>query len=118
VQTKSPCPRVVVVGSQASPKDCPMKHKAAPLAQDFMTRHVHTVAPEMSLADVIKFLSQHHISSAPVMQAVQGGHAAFVGFITEGDCLAFLANEVFFGSPSQSQTVETMMRRHPVCVEP
>lgn len=95
-----------------------MKHKAAPLAQDFMVRHVHTVTPDMSLADVVKFLNHHHISSAPVVQADADGHPLFVGFITEGDCLAFLANEIFFGSPSQPQTVETMMRRHPVCVEP
>jgi CBS domain-containing protein len=95
-----------------------MKHKATPQAQQFMTRHVQTVSPEMSLGDLVHFLKRHHVSNAPVIEKTAEGRELLVGFISEGDCLAHLANEVFFGSPSQAQTVRTMMKRHPVCVEP
>jgi CBS domain-containing protein len=95
-----------------------MKHQSPPQAQEFMTRHVQTVTPEMSLEEVVRFLKSHHVSNAPVVQPDEQGAPILIGFISEGDCLAYLANEVFFGSPSQAQTVSTMMRRHPVCVEP
>jgi CBS domain-containing protein len=95
-----------------------MKHKAAPQAQDFMTRHVQTVTPDMPLGELVHFLKRHHVSNAPVVEATPDGRELLVGFISEGDCLAQLANEVFFGNPAQPQTVRTMMRRHPVCVEP
>ncbi|MGD9854564.1 MAG: CBS domain-containing protein [Planctomycetaceae bacterium] len=92
--------------------------KPAPQARDFMTRHVHTISADASLAEVISFLDRHQISNAPVVEQDEGGHSMLVGFLSEGDCLEHLSNEVFFGSPFQAQTARTMMKRHPVCVEP
>jgi len=92
-------------------------HHQPPRAADFMNRHVHTVSPDISLGDVVRFLLQHGISSAPVVQK-GGGRAVLVGFVSERDCLEYLSNEAFFGSPSMPQTAETIMRRHPVCVTP
>lgn len=95
-----------------------MNKAKAPQAQDFMTRKVHTVSPEMSLGDAIAFLKKHKVSNAPVVENDAEGHRMLVGFLSEGDCLEYLSNEVFFGSPAPRQTVNTMMKRHPVCVEP
>jgi CBS domain-containing protein len=95
-----------------------MTQRPAPQAREFMTTHVQTVSPETSLQAVISFLQQHRVSNAPVVEAGPDGRALLVGFISEGDCLEYLSNEVFFGSPIQPHTVRTMMKRHPVCVEP
>lgn len=95
-----------------------MTAKALPQAREFMTSHVHTVPPEMPLADVVAFLVKHAISNAPVVEEDGAGHRTLVGFVSERDCLEFLANEMFFGSPAQPQTARTIMKRHPVCVEP
>jgi CBS domain-containing protein len=88
-----------------------------PQAKDFMTKHVHVVTPDMSLGQIIEFLEKHTISNAPVVEP-QGEKQLLVGFVSERDCLEFLANESFFGSPSPPQSAGTIMRRHPVCVQP
>ncbi len=95
-----------------------MSKERAPQAQDFMTRKVHTVNPELSLEAAIRFLKRHKVSNAPVVEENEDGHRILVGFLSEGDCLEHLSNEMFFGSPAPQQTVATMMKRHPVCVEP
>ncbi len=89
-----------------------------PEAQDFMTRKIHTVTPDMSLDEAVGFLKRHKVSNAPVVETDGEGHRILVGFLSEGDCLEHLSNEVFYGSPAPQQTVRTMMKRHPVCVEP
>jgi len=94
------------------------KQELAPQARDFMTQHVQTVTPDLSLADVIRFLDRHGISNAPVVEPDAHGNPILVGFLSEGDCLEHLSNEAFFGFPFQPQTARTMMKRHPVCVEP
>lgn len=91
--------------------------RSAPTASDFMTRHVECVSPELSLAAIIEFLERHEVSNAPVVKE-RDGRKMLVGFISERDCLEFLANESFFGCPAPPQTAETMMRKHPVCVQP
>lgn len=88
-----------------------------PCARDFMTEHVCTVTPTMALADIIALLLHHRVSNAPVIDT-RDGKRRLVGFISERDCLAFLADELFFGTPSPSQTAETVMKRHPMCVTP
>jgi CBS domain-containing protein len=88
-----------------------------PCAKDFMNRHVQSITPKMPLDEIISFLEQHEISNAPVVDE-QNGRKTLVGFVSERDCLEFLANESFFGSPSPKQTAATIMRRHPVCVQP
>lgn len=94
------------------------KIKSAPQAQDFMTRKVRTVTPDLTLDEAVSFLKRHKVSNAPVVEMDAEGHRMLVGFLSEGDCLEYLSNEIFFGSPAPVQTVRTMMKMHPVCVEP
>jgi CBS-domain-containing membrane protein len=88
-----------------------------PQAKDFMTDHVYCITPEMSLAQIIQFLDKHQIANAPVVEQ-QGEKRILVGFVSERNCLECLANESFFGSLTPPQTAATIMRRHPVCVQP
>lgn len=92
--------------------------KPAPQARDFMTQRVHFINPDASLEEVIGFLDHHEVSNAPVVEEDEAGNPILIGFISEGDCLEHLSNEVFFGSPFQAKTARTMMKRHPVCVDP
>jgi len=88
-----------------------------PSAKDFMTRQVESIPPEMALEAIIDFLDRRDVSNAPVVEE-QAGRKRLVGFISERDCLEFLANETFYGSPAPPQTAATIMRKHPVCVQP
>lgn len=82
-----------------------------------MTHGVQTVPPDMPLADIIAILEKHGISNVPVVQQ-QDGREILVGFISERDCLEYLTNESFYGSPAPPQTAATIMRKHPICVRP
>lgn len=95
-----------------------MKKESAPQAQDFMTRKVHTVTPDLSLDQAIAVLKKHKVSNAPVVEQDAEGHRMLVGFLSESDCLEHLSNEVFYGSPAPQRTVRSMMKLHPVCIEP
>lgn len=88
-----------------------------PSAADFMTEHVCTATPDMSLSAVIELLLEHGTSNTPVIEW-RNDRRYLAGFISERDCLAALSDELFFGSPSPVQTAATVMRRHPVCVAP
>lgn len=89
-----------------------------PQAKDFMNRRVQSVTPDMSLADVVRFLLGHGLSSAPVVET-HDGRRTLAGFVSEHDCLEHLSNELFYGSTHEpSQTVATIMRRHPIGVPP
>lgn len=92
-----------------------MKTKSTPMAEDIMNRHVKTVSPDMPLSEVVTFLLKHRVSNVPVVKK-EGDDRVLLGFLSEGDCLEFLANELFYGNPSPQQTAETMMKKHPVCV--
>lgn len=80
-----------------------------------MNRHVHTVRADMPLGDVVRFLVEHKISNAPVIDPERKGQH-LVGFVSERDCLEILSNEEFYGSPAPPHRAETMMRKHPICV--
>ena len=95
-----------------------MPSKDIPRAEEFMTRNVDTVSPEMTLAELLDFLIRRQVSNAPVIETNDDGQPMLIGFISEGDCLEYLSNEMFFGNPTPTQTVRTMMKRHPVCVSP
>lgn len=88
-----------------------------PHAADFMRTEIQTVTPEMSLNDVVEFLLRHKVSNAPVVNE-KDGQQILVGFISEQDCLAALSAEGFFGMPAPPQTAKTIMRMHPICVDP
>jgi CBS domain-containing protein len=91
------------------------EHEAPPKVSSFMQTKVRTVSPEMSLDDVAQFLLSHHLSNAPVVDETEGGRY-LLGFVSERDCLAALAQEDFYGSPSPQQTARTIMRSSPICV--
>ncbi|MCA9114744.1 MAG: CBS domain-containing protein [Planctomycetaceae bacterium] len=92
---------------------------SVPTAAQLMNRRVQTVTSEMSLMEATRFLLKHQISNAPVVQGPEtDGHPLLLGFVSEQDCLEHLSNEIFFGRPVAPHTVETIMRRHPVCVSP
>ena len=82
-----------------------------------MNGYVHCVPPDMQLGEIVAFLLKHQISNAPVVRH-EGTHKKLLGFISEGDCLEFLANEMFYGNPSPTQTAQTIMKKHPTCVGP
>jgi len=82
-----------------------------------MQTKVHTVTPDMTLQEVIRFLLDHRVSNVPVVENVDG-RKHLLGFLSERDCLAALSDESYFGVPSPQQTAGTLMRRHPVCVAP
>jgi len=104
--------------NESAAKDTEAVHpKNAPTAEEIMNRHVHSVDPSMGLHDVTSFLLKHQISNAPVVRR-ENNRDVLLGFISESDCLEFLANGVFYGEPSLPQTAETMMKKHPVCVGP
>ncbi len=91
--------------------------KNAPTARDVMNSHVHTVEPQMHMADVVTFLIKHKISNAPVVKT-EANQRLLLGFVSEENCLEYLANESFYGNPSPPQTAQTIMTKHPVCVGP
>jgi len=93
------------------------EHEAPPKVSSFMQAKVQTVSPEMSLDDVSQFLLSHQHSNAPVVDQTEDG-PYLLGFVSERDCLAALAQEDYFGSPSPPQTVRTIMRSSPICVSP
>ncbi len=86
-------------------------------AEVLMNRHVKTVTEDLSLADVIQFLTSHDLSFAPVVRT-ENGRQLLVGVISEKDCMSRLAEDLFFGSPLPPRSVGTLMKRHPVCVAP
>ena len=92
-----------------------MTTQTVPTARDIMQTHVHTVEPDSRLVDVVTSLLDHKVSNAPVVRQ-EAGRRRLLGFISESDCLEFLANEMFYGNPMPPQTAQTIMKRHPVCV--
>lgn len=95
-----------------------MNAASPPVAKEFMNRDVHCLKSDMTLSEAVAFLLKHEISSAPVTEETGGSGPKLVGFLSEADCLEYLSNEMFFGSPVMRHTVQTMMKRHPVCVGP
>ncbi len=94
-----------------------MQTETTPTAQSIMNTQVQTVDPEMKLGELVPFLLKHELSNVPVVKQV-GDERRLLGFVSEGDCLEFLANELFYGNPSPPQTAETIMKKHPACVGP
>lgn len=87
--------------------------QSQPTAARYMTTKVQTVSPDTSLRELVAFIASHGISSAPVVDEEK----RLLGFISERDCLAAIANESFFGS-SVTQIARDIMRRHPTTVSP
>ena len=48
----------------------------------------------------------------------EGVDEARLGFISEGDCLEHLSNDLFYGNPMPDRSARSIMKAHPVCVDP
>lgn len=94
-----------------------MQTQSTPNAQDIMNRNVQTVGQEATLTEVIMVLLKQKVSNVSVVQQ-DGKRQILMGFVSEGDCLEHLANELFYGNPSPPQTAGSIMKRHPVCIDP
>ena len=86
-----------------------------PKAGMFMQKHIVTVTPEMTPGEVTIHLLEKGVSNAPVVRHEEHGDL-LLGFISEKDCLEYLSNECYYRTPGR--TVESVMKRHPVCVSP
>ncbi|MCA8984553.1 MAG: CBS domain-containing protein [Planctomycetaceae bacterium] len=89
-----------------------------PTASSFMNTQAKTIAPDLPLREIVQYLREHELSNVPVVDTQAGGQPLFLGFITEADCLHYLANEIFYGSPAPRYIAEMIMQRHPICVGP
>ena len=61
--------------------------KKLPLVGDYMDTNVPTVHPEMEIFEAVRFLLEHQVSGAPVLD----GANELVGILSEKDCLSLLA---------------------------
>jgi CBS domain-containing protein len=85
-----------------------------PKAMDLMNRKVYSVAPELSLMELIEFLQSHEITCAPVVER-EPSAKRLVGFVSEGDALNLLTDEVFYGIP-EPPSVRHCMKKHPISI--
>jgi len=70
-----------------------MTHRKAVTAQDYMTRSVVTLAPEMNLLDAVEVLLDRRISGAPVVDSTGN----LVGILSEQDCLRAALGATYYG---------------------
>ena len=81
-----------------------------PIARDFMTTHVHTIAADSNVGDAVRMLVERGHSGAPVVDA--GG--APLGILSEYDCIRVLAQAIADRWPEgrvtelMSSTLETV----------
>jgi predicted transcriptional regulator len=71
-----------------NPKEAPMSK--VPLVQDFMTRKVITLSPQMEIYEAILFLMKRNVSGAPVVD-----HGKLCGMLSEKDCMRIFAEAAF-----------------------
>ena len=93
--------------------------KKIPVVEDFMTRKVVVVTPDMDIHDAMTLLLTHHISGAPVVDGTQKRPGKLVGVLSEKDCLTILSNGAFYGEGlAVAGTVADFMTRDVVAMSP
>jgi CBS domain-containing protein len=75
------------------------------LIKDYMTKNVSTFKPELDISEAIKFLNEHKISGAPVVD----DRGNLVGMLSEQDCLKVALQSSYYedvvgGSVSEYMT--------------
>lgn len=85
-----------------------------PVANELMNKSVKCVTAEMSLRDLVDFFLKQEVSCAPVVD----DQNSLLGFVSQGDALANLSNQMFGGFPRQPLTVAHIMKRHPISITP
>lgn len=82
-----------------------------PVVEDFMTRSVVTLSPEMDIYDAILKLMKHDVSGAPVVE-----EDTLLGMLSEKDCMGLFAAAAYSNLPRG--TVAEYMIMHPETVGP
>lgn len=82
-----------------------------PLVEDFMTKHVVTLSPEMDIYEAILKLMKHDVSGAPVVE-----EDTLLGMLSEKDCMGLFAAAAYSDLPRG--TVAEYMIMHPETVGP
>jgi CBS-domain-containing membrane protein len=88
-----------------------------PAASKLMNKSVKCVAVELSLRELVGFFLKHDVSCAPVVSDVDD-QKTLLGFVSQGDALSHLSNQMFSGFPQQPLSVAHVMKRHPVAISP
>ena len=86
-----------------------------PVAGELMNQSVKCVSSDVPLRDLVSFFLKKDVSCAPV---VDDDQKTLLGFVSQGDALSHLSQQMFGGFPRQPLTVAHMMKRHPVSVTP
>lgn len=82
-----------------------------PLVEDFMTRDLITLNPDMDIYEAILKMMKHDVSGAPVVEDDQ-----LVGMLSEKDCMSLFAAAAYSNLPRG--TVAEYMIMHPETVGP
>ena len=85
-----------------------------PVARDLMEKDGPRMTPEISLDELVEYLIKKRVASVPVV--AQGSPRRLLGFVSEGDALRRLANDVFEEPHAEPATVASIMKRHPLAV--
>ncbi len=94
-----------------------MNSHQQPVARDLMNQSIHCVTPEATLNELVALFLKHQVSCAPVVDK-NDDQKVLLGFVSQGDALSNLSNQMFGGIPRQPMTVATIMKRHPVAITP
>jgi CBS domain-containing protein len=78
-----------------------------PIVEEFMTRKVVTLDPEMDIYEAILKMMKHDVSGAPVA----GPDGILVGMLSEKDCMGIFASAAYSNLPGG--TVAEYMVMHP-----
>lgn len=82
-----------------------------PVVEDFMTKNLVTLTPEMDIYDAMLKMMKHDVSGAPVVE-----EDTLVGMLSEKDCMSLFAAAAYSNLPRG--TVAEYMVMHPETVGP
>jgi len=85
-----------------------------PVARDLMEKAGPRVTPELSLDELAEYLIEKRVATVPVV--AEGSPQRLLGFVSEGDVLRRMANDVFEEPHAEPATVSSIMKRHPLTV--
>lgn len=88
-----------------------------PTVDEFMSRHLVVVTPDMDIQKAISLLIEHRISGAPVVHSTAVKPYRLAGVLTEKDCLSIVSNGAFYGGDGAG-SVRDFMTTDVVTVSP
>ena len=91
-------------------------NQTIPIAGELMNRSVKCVGSNLSLPDLVAFFLKQDVSCAPVVE--DEDEKTLLGFVSQGDALSSLSNQIFGGFPQQPVAVADIMKRHPLAITP